>query len=84
LKRSSIRLNDTSRNSWASSVFDLKNSRSDELLPNLLDPTPIDELDLANSELRLHNRHRQLFAIYQPQDEVCLSSHKSELIASVV
>lgn len=69
-KRSSIRLNDMSRNSWASNAFDLTNSKPDQLLPSLLDPTPIDELDAANSELRLNSRHRQLFAIYQPQDEV--------------
>mgnify|MGYP001793810543 CR=1 FL=1 len=69
-KRSSIRLNDTSRSSWASSGFDLKNSKPDELLGNLLDNSPIDEIDSVNNSCREVSRHKQLFAIYQPQDEV--------------
>ena len=69
-KRSSIRLNDVSRSSWASSVFDLKSSKPDELLPNLLDQIPVEEVDLTNQKKRESDRHKQLFTIYQPLDEV--------------
>lgn len=70
-KRSSIRLNDVSRNSWANSVLDLKSSKPDELLPHLLDKLPIDDVDCVNERNRAVSRHRQLFTIYQPHDQVC-------------
>jgi len=72
-KRSSIRLNDVSRNSWANSVLDLKSSKPDELLPHLLDKLPIDDVDCVNERNRAVSRHRQLFTIYQPHDQVCWS-----------
>ena len=51
-------------------MFDLKSSKPDELLPNLLDQIPVEEVDLTNQKKRESDRHKQLFTIYQPLDEV--------------
>uniref|UniRef100_A0A452IWN7 Dedicator of cytokinesis C/D N-terminal domain-containing protein n=1 Tax=Gopherus agassizii TaxID=38772 RepID=A0A452IWN7_9SAUR len=69
LKRRSASLDDTPRGSWASSVFDLKNSVADPLLPGLLEHTAMEELDRSNEELRKENRHPELLALFPAPDE---------------
>uniref|UniRef100_A0A8C3HAH7 Dedicator of cytokinesis 6 n=1 Tax=Chrysemys picta bellii TaxID=8478 RepID=A0A8C3HAH7_CHRPI len=69
LKRRSPSLDDTPRGSWASSVFDLKNSVADPLLPALLEHTAMEELDRGNEELRKENRHPELLALFPAPDE---------------
>lgn len=70
MKRRSVSIDDTPRGSWACSIFDLKNSLPDAVLPNLLDRSPIEEIDQLNEEQRKGNRHRELFALYPAPDEV--------------
>ncbi|XP_067118403.1 dedicator of cytokinesis protein 7 isoform X1 [Centruroides vittatus] len=67
--RQSLHLNDTPRGSWASSVFDLRNSQADQLIPSLLDHIPAEELDRTNATHRLENRQDAIFALYPSQDE---------------
>ncbi|XP_078417461.1 dedicator of cytokinesis protein 7 isoform X10 [Cetorhinus maximus] len=69
LKRRSVSIDDTPRGSWACSIFDLKNSLPDAVLPNLLDRSPIEEIDQQNEEQRKGNRHKELFALYPAPDE---------------
>uniref|UniRef100_A0A6I8NBE1 Dedicator of cytokinesis 6 n=1 Tax=Ornithorhynchus anatinus TaxID=9258 RepID=A0A6I8NBE1_ORNAN len=70
LKRCSASLDDTPRGSWASNIFDLKNSAADSLLPSLLERTAVEEIDRRNEELRKQNRHRDLLALYPAPDDV--------------
>lgn len=63
-------IDDTPRGSWACSIFDLKNSQPDALLPHLLDRVPNEEIDRHNEDLRMSNRHRELFALHPALDEV--------------
>ncbi|XP_014024287.2 dedicator of cytokinesis protein 7 isoform X15 [Salmo salar] len=69
LKRRSISIDDTPRGSWACSIFDLKNSVPDALLPHLLDRAPNEEIDRHNEEHRKSNRHRELFALHPALEE---------------
>ncbi|XP_078249062.1 dedicator of cytokinesis protein 7 isoform X6 [Pogona vitticeps] len=69
LKRRSMSIDDTPRGSWACSIFDLKNSLPDALLPNLLDRTPNEEIDHQNDDQRKSNRHKELFALHPAPDE---------------
>uniref|UniRef100_A0A2K5NC66 Dedicator of cytokinesis 7 n=1 Tax=Cercocebus atys TaxID=9531 RepID=A0A2K5NC66_CERAT len=69
LKRRSVSIDDTPRGSWACSIFDLKNSLPDALLPNLLDRTPNEEIDHQNDDQRKSNRHKELFALHPSPDE---------------
>ncbi|CAH2310885.1 dedicator of cytokinesis 7 isoform X6 [Pelobates cultripes] len=69
LKRRSMSIDDTPRGSWACSIFDLKNSLPDSLLPNLLDRTPNEEIDHQNEDQRKSHRHKELFALHPAQDE---------------
>uniref|UniRef100_A0A8C4LT23 Dedicator of cytokinesis 7 n=1 Tax=Equus asinus asinus TaxID=83772 RepID=A0A8C4LT23_EQUAS len=69
LKRRSVSIDDTPRGSWACSIFDLKNSLPDALLPNLLDRTPNEEIDRQNDDQRKSNRHKELFALHPSPDE---------------
>ncbi|XP_048395891.1 dedicator of cytokinesis protein 7 isoform X4 [Stegostoma tigrinum] len=69
MKRRSVSIDDTPRGSWACSIFDLKNSLPDAVLPNLLDRSPIEEIDQQNEEQRKANRHKELFALYPAPDE---------------
>ena len=62
-------IDDTPRGSWACSIFDLKNSLPDALLPNLLDRTPNEEIDHQNDDQRKSNRHKELFALHPSPDE---------------
>uniref|UniRef100_A0A8B9HJK2 Dedicator of cytokinesis 7 n=1 Tax=Astyanax mexicanus TaxID=7994 RepID=A0A8B9HJK2_ASTMX len=55
--------------SWACSIFDLKNSQPDALLPHLLDRVPNEEIDRHNEEQRKGNRHHELFALHPVLDE---------------
>ncbi|XP_031756754.1 dedicator of cytokinesis protein 7 isoform X13 [Xenopus tropicalis] len=69
MKRRSMSIDDTPRGSWACSIFDLKNSASDALVPNLLDRTPNEEIDHQNEDQRKSSRHKELFALHPDQDE---------------
>ena len=70
-KRSSIRMSDgTPRSSWASSIFDLKNSEMDELLPRLLEHIPNTEQDEINTDTRRNNRNHYLYRLYPPLEDV--------------
>uniref|UniRef100_A0A8C5AWY2 Dedicator of cytokinesis 7 n=1 Tax=Gadus morhua TaxID=8049 RepID=A0A8C5AWY2_GADMO len=69
LKRRSMSIDDTPRGSWACSIFDLKNSLPDALLPHLLDRSPNEEIDRNNEDQRKANRHRELFALHPALDE---------------
>ncbi|XP_036426094.1 dedicator of cytokinesis protein 7 isoform X11 [Colossoma macropomum] len=69
LKRRSMSIDDTPRGSWACSIFDLKNSQPDALLPHLLDRVPNEEIDRHNEDQRKANRHRELFALHPALDE---------------
>ncbi|XP_070541056.1 dedicator of cytokinesis protein 7-like isoform X2 [Ptychodera flava] len=68
-KRRSIHMDNTPRGSWASSIYDLKNSEADQLLPHLLEHTPAEEQDRQNDEMRKIHRQDNLFAIYQLSEE---------------
>ncbi|GFS94716.1 dedicator of cytokinesis protein 7 [Nephila pilipes] len=67
--RTSFQLADTPRGSWASSVFDLRNSQADPLIPSLLDHTPSEALDYINEVKRQENRSESVFTLYPPMDE---------------
>ncbi|XP_053147840.1 dedicator of cytokinesis protein 6 isoform X4 [Hemicordylus capensis] len=69
LKCCSASLDDMPRGSWASSIFDLKNSAADSLLPSLLARTAIEETDRRNEELRKEDRHSEILALYPAPDE---------------
>uniref|UniRef100_A0A668ACN0 Dedicator of cytokinesis 6 n=1 Tax=Myripristis murdjan TaxID=586833 RepID=A0A668ACN0_9TELE len=68
-KRRSVSLDDTPRGSWASSIFDLKNSSPDALLPSVLERTAAEEMDRRNTDARLQGRHSDLLGLYPPPDE---------------
>ncbi|XP_030052865.1 dedicator of cytokinesis protein 6 isoform X2 [Microcaecilia unicolor] len=68
-KRRSVSLDDTPRGSWASSIFDLKNSTPDSLLPSLLERTAMEETDCRNKEMRKENRHREIMSLFPAPDE---------------
>ncbi|BFY99508.1 hypothetical protein BsWGS_02548 [Bradybaena similaris] len=68
-KRQSIHMNDTPRGSWASSIFDLKQSQADTLLPNLFDRISYDDVDRNNDNLRQQSRYDNIFSLYPPLDE---------------
>ncbi len=60
----------TPRGSWASSIFDLKNSQADKTLPNLLERQLNDETDQFNTVQRQLNRQAAVFGVYGMQNEV--------------
>uniref|UniRef100_A0A3Q3R0N4 Dedicator of cytokinesis 6 n=1 Tax=Monopterus albus TaxID=43700 RepID=A0A3Q3R0N4_MONAL len=68
-KRRSVSLDETPRGSWASSIFDLKNSSPDALLPSVLERTAAEDMDRRNTEARLQGRHSDLLGLYAPPDE---------------
>lgn len=70
-KRRSVGLDETPRGSWASSIFDLKNSTPDALLPSVLERTALEDMDHRNTEARQQGRHSDLLGLYPPPDEVC-------------
>nr|XP_015204455.1 PREDICTED: dedicator of cytokinesis protein 6 [Lepisosteus oculatus] len=69
LKRRSVSLDDTPRGSWASSIFDLKNSAPDCLLPSLLERNAPEEIDNRNAEKRREGRHPDLLGLFPAPDE---------------
>ncbi|OBS82355.1 hypothetical protein A6R68_23657, partial [Neotoma lepida] len=75
LKRRSMSIDDTPRGSWACSIFDLKNSLPDALLPNLLDRTPNEEIDHQNDDQRKSNRHKELLALYDVKEKKKISEN---------
>uniref|UniRef100_A0A7N6FBF6 Dedicator of cytokinesis 7 n=1 Tax=Anabas testudineus TaxID=64144 RepID=A0A7N6FBF6_ANATE len=74
-QRRSMSIDDTPRGSWACSIFDLKNSLPDALLPHLLDRAPNEEIDRHNEDQRKANRHRELFALHPALDEEPIERH---------
>uniref|UniRef100_A0A3Q3BHB6 Dedicator of cytokinesis 6 n=1 Tax=Kryptolebias marmoratus TaxID=37003 RepID=A0A3Q3BHB6_KRYMA len=62
-------LDETPRGSWASSIFDLKNSSPDVLLPSVLERTAAEDMDRHNTEARSQGRHSDLLGLYSPPDE---------------
>uniref|UniRef100_A0A3P8SU22 Dedicator of cytokinesis 6 n=1 Tax=Amphiprion percula TaxID=161767 RepID=A0A3P8SU22_AMPPE len=68
-QRRSVSLDETPRGSWASSIFDLKNSSPDVLLPSVLERTAAEDMDCRNTEARLQGRHSDLLGLYPPPDE---------------
>ncbi|XP_073443620.1 dedicator of cytokinesis protein 6 isoform X8 [Dendrobates tinctorius] len=68
-KRGSVSMDETPRGSWASSIFDLKNSAPDALLANLLDRAPPEEKDRINEEQRRDSRHPHILSLYPAPDE---------------
>lgn len=74
-KRRSVSLDETPRGSWASSIFDLKNSSPDALLPSVLERTAPEDMDRRNTKARLQGRHSDLLGLYPPPDEVCLLNY---------
>uniref|UniRef100_A0A8C7Z5X1 Dedicator of cytokinesis 6 n=1 Tax=Oryzias sinensis TaxID=183150 RepID=A0A8C7Z5X1_9TELE len=68
-KRRSVSLDETPRGSWASSIFDLKNSSPDALLPSVLERTDPEDMDRHNTEARQQGRHSDLLGLYPPPDE---------------
>lgn len=68
-KRQSIHMNDTPRGSWASSIFDLKQSQADALLPKLLERASYDEVDRSNETQRQQNRQDSIFSLYPLVEE---------------
>lgn len=65
-------MDDTPRGSWASSIFDLKNSSPDALLPSVLERTTAEDMDRRNAEARQQGRHTDLLSLYPTPDEVCV------------
>ncbi|KAK6180566.1 hypothetical protein SNE40_012697 [Patella caerulea] len=68
-KRHSIHMNETPRGSWASSIFDLKQSQADVMLPNLFDRLSPETVDRNNENQRQEKRQDNIFSLYPPQDE---------------
>ena len=75
-RATSLTMNDTPRGSWASSIFDLRNSQSDPMLPNLLERINPDEMDQHNLAQRHLSRQDAIFSLYrnQPIVSVVLST----------
>ena len=63
-------MNDTPRGSWASSIFDLKQSQADALLPKLFERASYDEVDRNNEIQRQQNRQDSIFSLYPLSEEV--------------
>ena len=61
---------DAVRGSWAHSMYDLKNSQADPLLPHLLDRIPMEEVDKNNDIDRQTGRQDALYVLLPQQTEV--------------
>ena len=81
-KRRSVSLDETPRGSWASSIFDLKNSSPDAILPSVLERAAAEDMDRRNTEARLQGRHSDLLGLYPPPDEVRITPSHIYLCAS--
>ena len=73
-KRQSIHMSETPRGSWASSIFDLKQSQADAQLPDLFDRISQEDIDKKNEIQRQQHRQDTMFALYPTQDEVSVTS----------
>ncbi|XP_028841094.1 dedicator of cytokinesis protein 7 isoform X2 [Denticeps clupeoides] len=69
VKRRSVCLDDTPRGSWASSIFDLKNSSPDALLPSVLERAASEDMDRRNADARQQGRHPDLLGLFPAPDE---------------
>lgn len=69
-KRQSIHMNSVPRGSWASSIFDLKSSQGDQLLPHLFDQVSYEQIDEDNRKCRQENREDTLFSLFPGEEEV--------------
>jgi len=76
-------MNDTPRGSWASSIFDLKQSQADSLLKDLFDRVSYEQVDKNNDDQRQQNRQDSLFSLYQIPEEVIKTLH-CQLIVNTV
>ena len=65
-------MSETPRGSWASSIFDLKQSQADAQLPNLFDRVSQEDIDRNNEIQRQQHRQDTMFALYPTQDEVII------------
>ncbi|KAJ8251321.1 hypothetical protein GJAV_G00220080 [Gymnothorax javanicus] len=68
-KRRSVSVDEAPRGSWACSIFDLKNSSPDSLLPSVLERTNTEEMDRRNAEARQQGRHPDLLGLFPAPDE---------------
>ncbi|CAE1287279.1 DOCK6_7_8 [Acanthosepion pharaonis] len=68
-KRQSMQMSDTPRGSWASSIFDLKQSQADPLVKSLFDRIPAEDVDRNNDNQRKQNRQASIFSLYPSLDE---------------
>lgn len=68
-KRQSIHMNSVPRGSWASSIFDLKSSQGDQLLPHLFDQVSYEQIDEDNRKCRQENREDTLFSLFPGEEE---------------
>ena len=78
-RTTSITMNDTPRGSWASSIFDLRNSQSDPMLPNLLERINPEEMDQHNLAQRHLNRQDVIFSLYPNQPVVSVEQTGTNL-----
>lgn len=65
-----MQMSDTPRGSWASSIFDLKQSQADPLVKSLFDRIPAEDVDRNNDNQRKQNRQASIFSLYPSLDEV--------------
>ncbi|XP_052826042.1 dedicator of cytokinesis protein 7 isoform X2 [Octopus bimaculoides] len=75
-KRQSMQMNETPRGSWASSIFDLKQSQADRLVEPILERIPAEEVDRNNESQRKQCRQNSLFSLYPSQDEDELTARR--------
>jgi hypothetical protein len=73
-------MSETPRGSWASSIFDLKQSQADAQLPNLFDRVSQEEVDRNNEIQRQQHRQDTVFTLYPPQDEVRMCNYYTGLL----
>ncbi|KAJ8254018.1 hypothetical protein COCON_G00206300 [Conger conger] len=69
VKRRSVTVDEAPRGSWACSIFDLKNSSPDSLLPSVLERSATEEMDRRNADARLQGRHPDLLGLFPAPDE---------------
>ncbi len=74
-------MSDTPRGSWASSIFDLRNSAADPLLPNLLERVHPDDMDAHNAVQRGNGRQDALFALFPQQPAVSLRLGRDDVFS---
>ena len=76
-------MSETPRGSWASSIFDLKQSQADAQLPNLFDRVSQEDIDRNNEIQRQQHRQDTMFALYPTQDEVIIGDIFTLLVSIV-